>query len=86
MKFYYKATFKIYRASNKNTMPETINVFVTAKNTTDAYHNAQKVKNELKGINPDDKVICTRKDIVCRTKPNALAEISTGVPLYDCSE
>lgn len=61
-------------------------VFVTAKNTAEAYHNAQKVKNELKGINLDNKVICTRKDIVCRTKPNALAEISTGVPLYDYSE
>lgn len=86
MKFYYKAAFKIYRKGNKKEMPETINVYVTAKNTVDAYHNAQKVKNELKGINPDDKVICTKKDIVCSTKPNALAEISTGIPLYDCSE
>ena len=86
MKFYYKATFKIYKAGNKKEAPETINVYVTAKNTVDAYHNAQKVKNELKGINPDDKVICTRKDIICSTKPNALAEISTGIPLYDCSE
>ena len=86
MKFYYKSAFKIYRADNKKGMPETMNVFVTAKNTVEAYHNAQKVKNELKGINPDDKVICTRKDIVCSTKPNALAEISKGVPLYDCSK
>ena len=86
MKFYYKAAFKIYRAGNRKEAPETINVYVTAKNTVDAYHNAQKVKNELKGINPDDKVICTRKDIVCSTKPNALAQISTGIPLYDYSE
>lgn len=86
MKFYYKATFKIYRKGNKKAMPETMKVFVTAKNTAEAYHNAQKVKNGLKGINPDDKVIYTRKDIVCSTKPNALAEISTGVPLYDYSE
>ena len=83
MIFYYKILIRIYRKGNKQSAPETVEAYVTAGNTAEAYQKAQAIKSRLDNIGPSDTVVCTRKDVICRLKQQALADIASGVRLYE---
>ena len=83
MTFYYKILLRIYRNGNKQSAPETVEAYVTAGNTAEAYQKAQAIKSRLDNIGPSDTVVCTRKDVICRLKQQALADIASGVRLYE---
>lgn len=83
MIFYYKILIRIYRNGNKQSAPETVEAYVTAGNTAEAYQKAQAIKSRLDNIGPSDTVVCTRKDVICRLKQQALADIASGVRLYE---
>ena len=83
MTFYYKILIRIYRNGNKQSAPETVEAYVMAGNTAQAYQKAQAIKSRLDNVRSSDTVVCTRKDVICRLKQQALAEIASGVRLYE---